>query len=131
MKVFEIDVKRMIDDIKECGDCDKCYVEQIWRDIGKRGKGHCSSTKSALYEVLYAAISVHRVADGDLPDKDSYVCIKRKDGKRICAKLFYDEEGKPCMFYDDFDNWYSINDVESWRLISINDAGKLTIKVEE
>lgn len=131
MKTFKVDAKRMIDDIEKCGKCDECYVEQIWREIGKRGDGHCSHTKDAFYRALSAAMSVHKVSSNDLPGKDSYVFIKRKDGKHVCAKLFYDEEGKPCMFYDDFDNWYSINDIESWRLISINDTGKMTIKVEE
>lgn len=131
MKIFEIDVKRMNNDIKKCNDCDKCYVEQIWREIGERENGHCSRTRAAFYEAFYDAISVHKVGTDNLPGKDSYVCIKRKDGKHICAKLFYDDEGKPCMFFDDFDNWYSMNDIESWRLISINDAGKLTIKVKE
>ena len=126
---FEVDVDRMNHDINLCGKCEKCYVEQIWRDIGDTGNCHCERTKRAFGKALDQWHVEHK-GGTDLPQKDAITCITLKNGKRICAQLFYDEEEKPCMWYDDFDNWYSMNDVESWTYIGGPAGRKIKIKVD-
>lgn len=108
-KKFRVDVERFAIERAECSNCSECYVEQLWRDIGDMGMSHCSKTVNAFVERLKKT----KTKKSDLPSKDEAVVILLKTGQRVYAKLFYDNENKPCMYYDDFDNWYAIKDVES------------------
>lgn len=108
-KKFRVDVVRFITERTICGTCSECYVEQLWRDIGVNNESHCSKTVNAFIEKLKKT----KIEKSDLPSKDEAVVILLKTGQRVYAKLFYDNENKPCMYYDDFDNWYAIKDVES------------------
>lgn len=128
---FEVDVDRMKKDIDKCGVCNECYVEQIWRDRGEDKNAHCDKTKKAFKEALAKWNDIVHKDGTDLPQKDEITCITLKNGKRICAQLFYDEEEKPCMWYDDFDNWYSMNDVKSWIYIGECTRGKIKITVDK
>lgn len=108
-KKFCIDVTRFMVDRLKCVHCSECYVEQLWRDIGDDSGTHCSRTTDTFVNKLKKI----KIEKSDLPSKDEAVVILLKTGQRVCAKLFYDNENKPCMYYDDFDNWYAIKDVES------------------
>lgn len=123
---FHVDVARFMAERTICGNCSECYVEQLWRDIGIDSQSNCSKTVNAFV----AAIKKKKIKakTDELPKKDEPVVLILKTGQRVCAKLFYDNENKPCMYYDDFDNWYAIKDIES---IERNDFPKyIDIEVE-
>lgn len=108
-KKFHVNVREFELATKACGDCAECYVEQLWRDIGDESCSHCQKTKAAFQKAFKKVVPENN--ENGLPQKDVLIVAVLKDGKHVCVKLFYDNEGKPCMYYDDFDNWYSICDV--------------------
>ena len=108
-KKFRVDVVRFMLERMACGSCSECYVEQLWRDIGNDSSANCSKTVTAFID----AMKKIKIKTDELPKKDEPVVLTLKTGQRVCAKLFYDNEDKPCMYCDDFDNWYAVKDVES------------------
>lgn len=108
-KKFHVNVRKFVLAKKVCRECDKCYIEQLWRDIGDCNNCHCSRTKAAFFVALNG--KDRDMEEHSLPEKDECIVATLKTGQHVCVKLFYDNENKPCMYYDDFDNWYSISDV--------------------
>lgn len=108
-KKFRVDVKLFENARKICGVCGECYIEQLWRDIGDNGACHCSRTRTAFSNAMRKVIN--QDLKDELPQKDVEIIAELKTGQHVCVKLFYDNENKPCMYYDGFDNWYAISDI--------------------